>query len=110
MNIDFRGYDEHVATFMCSSEVEAGKLVTMDSNYRVRLAQAGDGVFGYCVGVRDGYAAIQLSGYVETGKQGDIKVGYRQLACADSETVVEYSFGLPHKVIYVGDDTIGFLL
>lgn len=110
MNIDFRGYGENVATFMCSSEVKAGSFVVMDSNYRVRLAQSGDAIFGYCVGVRDGYAAIQLSGYVEARKRGNIRVGYRKLACLDFDSIFEYSIGLPHKVIYVDDDTIGFLL
>ena len=33
MNVDFKGYGENVATFICDSSLEAGNFVKMKENY-----------------------------------------------------------------------------
>ena len=102
MNVDFKGYNENVATFIADSTVEAGKFVVMDENFSVKAASADDEIFGYCVGVRDGYAAVQL--------EGEVDLGLSSIAAASATTVAASETASAHKVIYVTDDVIGFIL
>ena len=61
MNVNFNGYGENVATFMADSTVtEAGIPVKVVSNGTVAKCESGDSFCGICVGVREGYAAVQL--------------------------------------------------
>lgn len=110
MNVDFKGYDENVATFIADNTVEAGKFVVMDENYSVKAASADDEIYGYCVGVRDGYAAIQLAGYVEAPVSGNVDLGLTGIAAASATTVAASETASAHKVIFVSEDVIGFIL
>ena len=110
MNVDFKGYGENVATFIADDTVEAGKFVVMDENYAVKAASKDDEIFGYCVGARDGYAAVQLSGYVEAPVSGEAELGLSGIAAASATTVAASETASAHKVIYVTDDVIGFIL
>lgn len=110
MNVNFKGYGENVATFIADNTVEAGKFVVMDDNYSVKAATADDEIFGYCVGVRDGYAAVQLEGYVEAPVSGEVSLGLTQIAAASATEVAASETASAHKVIYVTDDVIGFIL
>ena len=65
-NRDFKGYGENVATFLADKTVEVGKFVVMsDENFTVTAAGNGDEIFGFCIGKRDDYVAIQTAGYIE---------------------------------------------
>ena len=110
MNVDFKGYDENVVTFIADDTVEAGKFVVMNENYSVTAASAGDEIYGYCIGARDGYAAIQLSGYVEAPVSGDVALGLTGIAAASATTVAASETASAHKVIFVGKDVIGFIM
>ena len=110
MNIYFRGYGENVATFEADNTVEAGMFVVMDENYSVKAAGAGDEVFGYCLSVRDGFAAVQLEGYVEAPVSGEISLGSGQLAAASSTEIAQGESGPYYKVVYVTEDVVGFIL
>lgn len=110
MNVDFKGYGENVATFIADNTVEAGKFVVMDDNYAVTAASADDEIYGYCVGVRDGYAAVQLEGYVEAPVSGDVDLGLTGIAAASATAVAASETALAHKVIFVSEDVIGFIL
>lgn len=110
MNVDFKGYGENVATFIADDTVEAGKFVVMDENYSVKAASADDELYGYCVGVRDGYAAVQLAGYVEAPVSGEVDLGLTGIAAASATTVAASETASVHKVIFVNDSVIGFIL
>ena len=62
MEINFTGYQENVLTFECTDTVKAGDLVAMVSSGKVSKALADGSFSGKCLSVRDGYAAVQLSG------------------------------------------------
>ena len=109
MDISFNGYKENVLTFECESTVAAGKLVKMSASGKVANASADDDFIGVAVSVRDGYAAVQLDGYVETAKTGTVNVGYNKLVVAASG-VKTAEAGIDRLVVYSGDSTVGFIL
>lgn len=64
MNVNFNGYGENVATFVADSSLTAaGVPVKITADGTVGKCSANDIFCGICVGLRDGYAAVQLSGY-----------------------------------------------
>ena len=109
MDISFTGYQENVLTFECTNTVKEGDLVTMSASGKVTKASADGAFIGVCVSVRDGYAAVQLSGYVETAKSGTVSVGYNKLVAASSG-VKTASSGIDRLVIFSSDTKVGFIL
>lgn len=109
MEINFTGYQENVLTFECTDTVKAGDLVAMVSSGKVTKALADGSFSGKCLSVRDGYAAVQLSGYVETPKTGTVNIGYNKLVVAASG-VKTASSGIDCLVIYSDDTKVGFIL
>ncbi len=110
MNVDFKGYGENVATFICDSSLEAGNFVKMKENYTVCAATSGSEVIGYCVGVRDGYAAVQLSGYIEAKASAKIALGLTGISVSSADTVSSSTSAGKHLVVYSDDSTVGFIL
>ena len=93
MNVNFNGYGENVATFMADSTVtEAGVPVKVVSNGTVAKCESGDNFCGICVGVREGYAAVQLAGYVTVPTTEEIATGFQTLsASTDGKIAVNTS-------------------
>ena len=112
MNVDFKGYDENVATFIVSGNLSEGQFVTIADDYTVEAASSGDEIIGCCVGVRDGYAAVQLSGYVEAKSNGTVNVGLTGLSAYSADTVQASNSAGKHKVIYSDSENnkVGFIL
>ena len=109
MDINFNGYMENVLTMECTDTVDAGDFVKMSASGKVTKAAANDTFVGVCVGVDGGYAAVQLSGYIETAKSGTVNVGYNKLVAASSGVKTAES-GIDRLVIYTDDATVGFIL
>lgn len=110
MNVDFKGYGENVATFLADDTVKEGTLVKLSENYTVTACVAGDEIVGLCVNVRDGYAAVQLSGYVELPCSAQIALGYKGICANNGTTVKTDTSAVKHCVIYSGTKTVGFIL
>ena len=67
MNVNFNGYGENVLTFIADSGLtETGVPVKVIDDGTVAKCGGNDNFCGICVGLRDGYAAVQLAGYVRT--------------------------------------------
>lgn len=109
MDINFSGYKENVLTFQYTGALAPGDLVVMASSGTVEKAAEGDTFIGVCANTRDGYAAVQLSGYTEAKKNGTVNVGYNTLL-ADAEGVKADADGVSFLVIYSDTDTVGFIL
>ena len=109
MEISFAGYQENVLTFECESTVSKGDFVAMSASGKVTAAAESANFIGKCVNVNDGYAAVQLNGYVEAEKSGTVNVGYNKLVMAASG-VKTGSSGVDRLVIYSDDTKIGFIL
>lgn len=110
MNVDFKGYGENVATFIAANGVAEGSIVKITDDFKVTNAASGDDFIGVCVGIRNGYAAVQLSGYVELPASAEITLGRTGLAAASSTTVAAAQNGAKFNVIYSTDDKVGFIL
>ncbi len=81
MNVNFNGYGENVATFIADSTLnEAGVPVKITADGTVGLCSANDTFCGICVGLRDGYASVQLSGYVKVKTTAKLSLGFVKLA------------------------------
>lgn len=111
MNVNFNGYGENVVTFIADESItEAGVPVKMSENGTVSKCAESDAFCGVCVGVRDGYAAVQLSGYVTMNAGAKIDVGYKKLVAEANGSVSENSTGREYLVVDSTENTVGFIL
>lgn len=81
MKVAFGGYGEKLVTFEAAEGVAAGMPVMVSANGKVVSCTAGKAFCGAAVNVRDGFAAVQLAGYVRLPYTGSAPaVGYQTLA------------------------------
>lgn len=64
MNFSINGYGENTATLRTTGLVCTNHTVKMADNLIVSPCEAGDDFIGIAVNTRDGYAGVQLEGYV----------------------------------------------
>ena len=100
MNVNFNGYGENVITFIADSSITA----------KVAKCSANDVFCGVCVGLRDGYAAVQTSGYVRMPATSKIAVGYKKLVADGSGNVAVNSGGRELLVVDSTATEVGFIL
>ena len=111
MNVNFNGYGENVLTFIADSGLtEAGVPVKISDDGTVAKCSANDVFCGVCVGVRGGYAAVQLAGYVRMPATARIAVGYKKLAAGSNDTVAVNSSGRELLVVDSTATEVGFIL
>ncbi len=111
MNVNFNGYGENVVTFIADSNLTAtGVPVKISADGTVAACAAGDLFCGICVGVRDGYAAVQLSGYAKVKTSSAIAKGYQTLAAAASGKVAVNSSGRQLLVVDSTSTEAGIIL
>lgn len=110
MNVNFTGYGENVATFVCDDTVKEGCLVELSDDYTVKVCTVGNEFIGVCVGVRDGYAAVQLSGYIECTKTSEIDLGLVGLVAETTTTVKSSDTAKRMCNVIRTQDKIGFIL
>ncbi len=94
MNVNFNGYGENVLTFIADSSLtETGVPVKISDDGTVANCGANENFCGICVGLRNGYAAVQLAGYVRVSAAAKIDAGYRKLAASSNGRVAVNSSG-----------------
>lgn len=102
MNVSFNGFGENVVTFETEGSVGAGMPVMVSASGKVKAA---NGVFcGICVGKRNGYAAVQLSGYVKVAFDSAPAVGYTKLVGKSGKVSTDTSTGREYLVVDI--DTV----
>lgn len=83
MEYSFSGFGENAATFAAESGVTAGAPVKMSASGTVSACAAGDSFCGVALGVNNGCAAVQLSGYVRLPYDGTVPtVGWQNVSAA----------------------------
>lgn len=83
MELSFNGFGENAATFLAQDGVTVGMPVKMTANGTVGACAAGDNFCGVALGVRSGYAAVQLGGYTQLPYDGTAPaVGWQALNAA----------------------------
>lgn len=110
MNVNFNGYGENVATFMADSKVQAGSPVKMSADGTVTASSTTEPFCGVCIAVRDGYASVQLAGYVTMPTKSKIAVGYQKLTASVDNTVAVNTSGREYLVINSTETEVGFIL
>lgn len=88
MNIDFKGFMENTVTFQCDENLKAGALVKITANGTVAPCEEGDKICGVCLSVREGYAAVQVSGFVNVPVKAELALGFVGVA-ADADGKVK---------------------
>ena len=103
MTVSFDGYNANTITFEAASGVTVGLPVMISANGKV--SNATSTFCGVCKSLKNGYAAVQLDGYVRLPYTGSIAVGYKQLVVDDGEIKVDTTNGREHLVIDVDSTT-----
>lgn len=112
MNVAFNGYDEGIITFEAASGVTAGSPVEITANGKVSAVTSG-AFCGICRSVRNGYASVQLKGYVKAESSGSISLGYQKLgAYTGGKVKADSTNGREYLVVDVDStaNTVGFIL
>lgn len=111
MDIHFSGYGENAATFLAdTSVVKPGLPVKMTGSATVGLCSAGDVFCGVCLHAREGYATVQLSGFVRMPADKNIGTGYKKLSAAAGGKVASAESGREYLVVQADNETVGFIL
>ena len=111
MNINFNGYGENVLTFIADSSLTApGVPVKISGDGAVAKCGANENFCGVCIGLRNGYAAVQLAGYVRMPANAKIAPGYKKLAAGGDGTVAANSSGRELLVLDSTATEVGFIL
>lgn len=97
MNVNFSGYGENVATFETNGTITVGSPVMVTANGKVSAA---NGAFcGICTGLRNGYAAVQLSGYARVAYTDAPSVGYSKISAASGKITADSDTGREYLII-----------
>lgn len=113
MNVSFSGFNEKSTTFICSQDVEAGKVVKVTENGTVSLCANGDGFCGVATDVRGDCATVQLVGYIRMPYSGSAPaLGYTGLVADGNGGITGGDDGKTYLVTDIDktDNTIGFML
>lgn len=111
MNVNFNGIGETVATFIADASLtQTGVPVKVSDSGTAAACDSGDVFCGVCVGLRDGYAAVQLRGFAALPASAEIGAGYRKLAVDSNGEVEENNSGRELLVVQSDSDEVGVLL
>ena len=114
MSVSFGGVGSVAATFKTSGTVKAGNPVKITADGTVAACASGErfcGIATYAAG--DGYAAVQLKGYVDAACTGDITVGYSRLVADGSGGVKADSGETGGECLVINtaaDGKVGFIM
>lgn len=110
MDINFNGFNENVITLQADSSVTKGCTVKMKTSGVVEKAGEGDRFCGVCLNVREGIAAIQLTGYTELKLTGSgVTPGYHALV-SSGDGVMSSQDGSEYLVLCVDSEKVGLIL
>lgn len=111
MSISFNGYGENVLTFKAGNGLTtAGVPVKISDDETVAPCAENDKLCGVCVNLRDGYAAVQLSGFVVLPAAAKITVGYQKVAINSAGKVAANANGREVLVVASSATSVGIIL
>lgn len=110
MNVSFDGYNANSLTFEAADTVSVGTPVAMSDNGKVTAASSA--FCGVCTALKNGYASVQLDGYVRLPYTGSVTIGYKKLAAENGKVKVDNTNGKEYLVLDVNSDThtLGIIL
>ena len=110
MNVSYNGFMENTLTMEADATLEAGVAVTVGEDGKVYPCKEGDALCGYAVNVREGYACVQLAGFVSMKRAGNILPGMRKLSADAEGRVCENAQGRECLVLANDGENVGFIL
>lgn len=111
MDIHFAGYGENAVTFLADKSVtKPGVPVKMTGSGTVGTCAPGDTFCGICLRVREGYATVQLAGFVNMPADKNIGTGYKKLSAAANGKIASVESGREYLVLQADNETVGFIL
>lgn len=111
MNVNFNGYGENIVTFLADNSLtEANVPVKIVADGTVAKCAANDVFCGICLGVRDGYATVQLSGYARVNTSSKLALGYTKLSAAANGKVSANDSGRALLVVESTTTDAGIIL
>ncbi len=111
MNLSFNGFSENTITFEADTTLtKAGVPVKVEQDGKVALATTGDRICGVAVNVREGFAAVQLRGYMEFPCAQVIPCGFQKIGADAQGNLVLADEGTEVLVVTSKDDKTGFIL
>lgn len=111
MTTTYAGFNENILTFEANDNVTAGIPVKLDTDGKVKACADNEAFIGIAQNVRNGYAAVQLCGYVKLAISGSCAVGYQKLASTvDGKIVKNTTTGREYLVLEADTNEIGFIL
>ncbi len=111
MNISYNGFNENTMTFEAEESLKsAGVPVKITENGKVAPCGEGDKICGVAVNVREGYASVQLCGFVELPCEGEIPTGFQTVSAGKDGSVKVSADGREVLVLSGTSETAGFIL
>ncbi len=111
MNVSFFGIGELTATFQASGEVQVGNPVKISGNGVVEACGAANDVpIGVAVSCKDGYAGVQLKGYVRLPAAAGLSVGWKKISLTKDGAVQAGEAGREVLVMDVAEGMCGLML
>lgn len=107
MNVSYEEIGHLVVTFP-QVGCQAGQVCKLNAKGEMVPCAADDKFCGIVEGVRNGYAAVQMEGFVKVPISGSMGTGYFQM-CADGKGGVRIGTGRECLVI-TADPTAGFAI
>lgn len=110
MNVCFNGYGENVLTFETQGTINVGDPVMISANGKVSAASGN--FCGICTAVRNGYAAVQMTGYATASYTTAPSVGYSKISASGGKINANSTNGREYLVVDVDTTakTFGFIL
>ena len=111
--ISFEGIGELAATFACGETVQAGQVVKVTGPGTVGACSAGDRFCGVALTAADGFAAVQVAGFVTVAAGTGVTEGWCALTADGSGGVkldTAETGGYEYLVAEAGDGTAVVLL
>lgn len=110
MNVSFNGIGEVTATFEVNGSVKPGQAVKLVGNGKVgACSTAKDVPAGMVVKVQDGYAAVQVKGYMKLPAAAGLAVGYQMVSTTAAGAVQSGTEGRPALVLDVENGVCGLI-
>lgn len=111
MMVNFNGFGENSATFEADSSLTAaGVPVKISGDGKVSACASGEAFCGICTHLRDGFATVQLAGYVTMPATEKITAGYGKIAAGANGTVSASDSGREYLVLDSTQTSVGFIL
>ena len=111
MMVNFNGFGENSATFEADSSLTTvGVPVKISGDGKVSACAGGEAFCGICTHLRDGFATVQLAGYVTMPAAEKIATGYTNISAGADGTVSASGSGREYLVLDSTQTTVGFIL